>query len=421
MYSFNRRTRSKAFLISNIFILILLLILTNLASIINLFAGDNNLNHAEIGIVLDVDDSEGFDYKTQFELYFKQINLTDYNVTIMEDEETAIVLFNEDKYDALLLISGINLNNLDVDYYGDNQNVQMLIEHAFDELLIKHKNLNYQRPVFHNITLDMENDEMFKTNYAMGISMILVMPMFILIVMGTQFLGVDIVEEKSSKAIETIISSVPAHIHYSSKIASNFLFILFQTFLMIIYALISGFSNKLLFGNSPSSNAFDISSIFKELLIIYPNFWLLLLISIIILLIGSLLYLIIASLFASMTTSQEDYQQFQGPLMLVLVIGFYSSIMATAIGSAAKGYITVLTFIPFFTPLVVPYALFNGFISPLLSLIALLILCLFIYLMSKIISPIYKVSILNYDQSKFFKRVKNNFKKAFYKEKKRKE
>jgi ABC-2 type transport system permease protein len=47
------------------------------------------------------------------------------------------------------------------------------------------------------------------------------------------------------------------------------------------------------------------------------------------------------------------------------------------------------------------------------ALIALMVVSLFLLGALYIVSPIYKVAILSYDQTKFFKRIGDYFKKAF--------
>ncbi len=71
-----------------------------------------------------------------------------------------------------------------------------------------------------------------------GLSSVFTLPLFLILTFGIQFVGVDIIEEKSSKAIETIISSVKASIHFLSKIIASLIFILIQSILLVIYGLI---------------------------------------------------------------------------------------------------------------------------------------------------------------------------------------
>jgi ABC-2 type transport system permease protein len=99
-------------------------------------------------------------------------------------------------------------------------------------------------------------------------------------------------------------------------------------------------------------------------------------------------------------------------MMLILVLGFYISIFA----SAAQAYelLRIVSFIPLFSPLVVPVAYALDAVSVSDMLIALLITIVFTSVIIKIFTPMYKVAILSYDQTTFIKRVKAYFNKSKY-------
>jgi ABC-2 type transport system permease protein len=149
---------------------------------------------------------------------------------------------------------------------------------------------------------------------------------------------------------------------------------------------------------------------------ILPNWPILLLMTILFIIVGTLFYLVVAALFASMAVTQEDYQQFQSPLMLMLLGGFYIGIFAPMAGG--EGFMKIMAFVPIFAPMVAPVALAGGSMTILQGVIALIVLIAFLAVMVYFASPVYKVAILNYDQTKFFKRVGDNFKKAFHRSKK---
>jgi len=244
---------------------------------------------------------------------------------------------------------------------------------------------------------------------------LLVLPLFILITMATQFVGVDIIEEKSTKAIETIIASVPAKIHYLSKIAASISFVLIQGVLILLYggiaALVGNFSAQ---SGSAMPSGVDVH-LLQYLADLLPNWPLVLTIALLFVIVGTLFYLVIAALFASMAVTQEDYQQFQSPLMLMLLGGFYIGIFAPLVNG--YGFMKVMAFVPIFTPMVAPIAYASGVMSLLEAIIALVVMIGVLVASLYIVAPVYKVAILSYDQTKFFKRVKSYFKKAFTKTK----
>jgi len=239
--------------------------------------------------------------------------------------------------------------------------------------------------------------------------------MFILLTMATQFVGVEIIEEKSTKAIETIIASVPAKIHFLSKITASIFFVIIQGLLVIVYSTIGS-----LIGGASTNSGLNLptneSSLIAYLGEIFPNWPLILMFTLLFMVIGTLFYLVLAALFASMATTQEDYQQFQSPLMLMLVAGFYITIFAPMAGG--ESFMKIMSFVPIFTPIVAPVAYASGVMTGWEALIALVVVSLFLVGALYIVSPIYKVAILSYDQTKFFKRIKDYIQKAFPKQNK---
>jgi len=75
----------------------------------------------------------------------------------------------------------------------------------------------------------------------------------------------------------------------------------------------------------------------------------------------------------------------------------------------------VMAFVPIFTPIVAPVAFASGILSLFEAIIALVVVVLIFILSLYVVAPVYKVAILSYDQTKFFSRIKNYFKKAFTK------
>ena len=131
-----------------------------------------------------------------------------------------------------------------------------------------------------------------------------------------------------------------------------------------------------------------------------------------------MLFRSIAALFASMAVTQEDYQQFQTPLMLILLGSFYVALFGSMSGGGT--FIKVMSYIPLVSPMLVPVAFASGMISIAEALISLLILIVTLVTLTYLFTPVYRVAILSYDQTKFFKRIRSYFKKGFQKNNKNK-
>jgi ABC-2 type transport system permease protein len=203
---------------------------------------------------------------------------------------------------------------------------------------------------------------------------------------------------------------VPANTHFLSKIISSMLFIAIQSTLLLIFGFIGQLISTLFSKTNPSLEG--VASVTELIAQYFPQWQSIVFFSILFIIVGSIFYLVIAAVIAASSVTQEDYQQFQSPMMLTLVAGFYIAIFASA--AEAYGVLKVVSFIPFFAPLVVPVAYAVGAISIVDMVIALVLTSLFTFFIIKLIAPIYKVAILSYDQTKFMTRIKHYVKKSKY-------
>lgn len=413
-YGLKKRVARKAFIISNIVVLILLVLVINLPNIIALFSSDKD---TELSYNIDFynhTDKESF--VTDFsDMLNANLEEEMFIFTIPETPFTEDEFWKNTKKDGAVIVNGTIENPEILIYTGDTMLFANL-SRALEFLIINYQVENYQEPTV-NLVLppDYENPE--EGMVLSSMMSVLILPMFMLVIMATQFVGVDIIEEKSTKAIETIISSVPANTHFFSKIISSVLFVIIQGGLVLVYGAVGllvskVFSSANLAGATLGGPEGSLLLYVAELL---PNWPVVLTVAVFFMIIGTLLYLVIAALFASMAVTQEDYQQFQTPLMLVLLASFYAALFGPMAG--ANGFVKVLSFIPLVAPMLTPVALASGMISLVEALISLFVLILTLILFIYLFTPVYKVSILSYDQTKFFKRIKSYFKKGFQKTK----
>ena len=123
----------------------------------------------------------------------------------------------------------------------------------------------------------------------------------------------------------------------------------------------------------------------------------------IITLLSFILYSLFTGVLASMTTSMEDYQQLQSPIMIFLMIGYYLAIMSTLYdGSSA---IKVISFIPFISGILSPVLYTLGELTLLDLWINVGIMSITIVILYKYGMKVYKVGILNYSSSKLWKKI----------------
>ena len=429
--SLKRKIKTKWFLIANIVLAIILVGIINIDSIITMFGGDFN----ERTTIYVIDNTENsFDiFKSQLENTETLLNDdTDYNVVKEErsiDELKGLILNDEkEKNNIVLEFNNSDTNFLDISIitkeYIDLADTQILttaLNNTKTTIAIYSSNISeeelsaiYSPANIERIYLDTdknaqdENTKMILTT----VFPILILPFFMLIIYLVQMIGAEVNDEKTTRGMEIIISNVSPKTHFFSKIVAGNLFVLLQAGLLFIYTFIGMIIRKFIGGNLISngvtSQVKDVmttvlnSNIGEQLKIILP-------LTIILMLLTFFAYSLLAGILASMTTNTEDFQQLQTPIMVVLLLGYYTSMMASMFEGSL--FIKILSFIPFVSAILSPSLLMLGQIGVVEVIISIVLMVGVIYLLIKYGLRVYKIGILNYSSKnlwkKMFKALKN--------------
>jgi ABC-2 type transport system permease protein len=228
-------------------------------------------------------------------------------------------------------------------------------------------------------------------------------------------IGAEINEEKSTKSMEIIISSVTPEAHFMSKLVSANVFAIVQGALLILYSFVGGIIraftssgmtsnvNEILSINPDGAGKINTyiemfihSDIANKLLVGIPFF-------IIIILLSFLAYSLLIGVLASVTTSMEDYNQIQTPVMIFLMLGYFLAIYASVFQGA--NLINALAYIPFISGILAPVMYTLGELTIGGLLISILLLIIVCFLLYKYGLKVYKVGILNYSSSNLWKKI----------------
>lgn len=412
--SIKKKMDTKWFKVVNVLLCILLIGVINIDKIINVFGGDFK---ETINIYLTGDNN----YLEGFNAYF------DTNKKILNDERTYNITYTNDNLNSLkekindtddivvninydlvdyLKADIISYNKIDTVTYnllstcltGMKSSIALNSNGLSSEELAK-----ITSPISINRVITNEK-EITASEDATSMSLIVfLVPFFMLIVLLVQMIGAEINDEKTTRGMEIIISNVPAKVHFLSKIASSTIFVIAQSLLLFLYGIIgillreglnlgSGQSN--IIGNLVESlkNSGTLTILAKGAPVL-----------IIIFLLSFFIYATLAGVLASMTTSTEDFQQLQTPLMIILMLGYYIGIMA----SAFKGsiFIKIISYIPFLSSMVAPITYILGETTIVDLVISMMILGLSCVILFKYGIRVYKVGILNYSSKDLWKKV----------------
>ena len=209
--------------------------------------------------------------------------------------------------------------------------------------------------------------------------------------------------------MEIIISNVSPKVHFLSKIFASTLFVVIQGVLLLLYGVIAVVIRNLIGGTALSAMSGDVTKELTEILTLVQDtgvFSLLLRglpIILILFLLSFVAYAIVAGVLASMTTSIEDFQQLQTPIMLIIMIGYYLAIMAVQFDGSL--FIEIASYIPMLSFLLSPVLYMIGQITIWELAISTVIMAVFTWIIFKYGLRIYKVGILNYSSSKLWRKM----------------
>ncbi len=420
-YSLFKKIKNKWFIIANIIVLIIVIGLVNIDSIVKFFGGDFN-NELKINVI---DNTNYYnDIKTGLEgvsAYLSNSKVTikkvdnlkkqkqklkdtdDILLVINKDENVFNAQFITDSYVDMTKYASIvsALNSVKEKIALQNSNIDK------NELSKISKPINIKRSYVNQEKTEKEENS---RNVLSVLSMVIVLPCFMLIVFLVQMIGAEINEEKQTRGMEIIIGNVSAKTHFFSKILASNLFVLLQGGLLVLYVLVgllirktSMASSSLLVQNASSN--FDFKMIFDTLTSggVVNKLGYVIPLIIILLVLSFLAYSLLAGILASMTTNMENYQQLQTPLMVISVIGYYLIFLSTAFPGSL--FIKIISCVPLISITLAPSLLLSGEISVNVIIIAIILIGALDYLLIKYGLKIYKVGILNYSESNLWKKM----------------
>ncbi len=419
--SFQKKVKSKWFLVVNIVLLVAIIGIVNIDSIIKAFGGDFNDTY-EI-LVLD-ETKEAYD---SFERNIETLNTAldmDYTYTIQEVQEKSreemekeiqgtdkVLIVLENSPEEYLTASMISDSYIDTMYY---QFLYQTLSSTKTEIAFRKTNIDpvELEKVTSNISVERillnENQNSEEENMGMIMGTVfptVILPFFILVIFLVQMIGAEINEEKQTRSMEVIISNVSPKAHFFSKVVAANGFVLLQSFLLILYAGIALFIRNQLGVEGTSSITAEFSNIWNLLVIsgFTEKLIYILPLTLILMILSFLTYSLVAGILASMTVSMEDYQQIQSPIMMICLVGYYLAIMAGVFHGSIL--IRILSYVPFLSCLLSPALLVIGQIGVVDVLISCIILCIFNYFLIRYGLKIYKIGILNYSTDKIWKKV----------------
>ena len=393
-FTFKDLVKRKSFIISNIIILLIIVLGFNVPGIIeNISNNDESFGKTEITIV----DSENI-YEGTLES-LKQLELG-YDIEIINEKidinEVKEKIKNEEIEDALYVDKKEEM--IDVQYVIKSEalttivpeDLIMILQTTYQNLQISKLNATPEQlaaitiPFNIGITQAEEN----KTGNNILPMMLLSIVLFYAIYFFAYQVSSSITTEKTSKIIETLVTSTSPKTIVLGKTLGIGLAGVMQTIITVLVALISA---KLFLDSEMIDlvlNSINLSASVAVITIVYY-------------ILGYSLFALLYALTGSTVAKPEDVQSANGPVAILAVIGFYLAYFTMMNPASSLNQIAAI--IPISSPFCMPFRVMMGLSSTSEIAMSLAILVLTILIVAKVSIKIYSSAILNYGSKLDFK------------------
>lgn len=397
------RLKSKAFIISTVVMILFITLFANIDVIIKLFVGED-----ETKTVAVIDEADVFyaQLETMLKESKEEISLKKYE----DDVETGKEQVMNEAVDGLLVITTDQAGLPEATYY-ENDATESMVQVTLQQLLQQIKVLlateqagidaatlqEIQAPLaFEKIALDetaKTEDEIFA---AQGIVYVMLFVLYMAVIIYGQMIATDVATEKSSRVMEILISSAPPVTHMFAKIIGIALLGLTQILVLFFYTV-----QLLRLKTDDFTKTFIADFGFTSVnATIY-------LYALVFFILGYLLYATIAAMLGSLVSRVEDVQQLIMPMIFLIMIAFFIAMFG--LGAPDAKFITITSYIPFFTPMIM-FLRIGMLEIPIWEIaLSIAILIATIILFSLIGARIYRGGVLMYGPSRSLKDIRNAF------------
>lgn len=400
-FTMKEMVKRKSFIISTIIILILIVIGFNVPNIIKAFKG--NSSEAEKDKLLIVDTENIFEGTlnslNNMELGY-EANTTNENISFEKIKEK---IENKEIDEAIIIEK--NQENYKIRYIIEDatmvQKIPTTLENAtssiYSNLQISKLGLTEEqiKGITPNFEFSIEQTEEQKVSGNVFAMMLMSLVLFYAIYFCAYQVSSSITTEKTSKIMETLVTSTSPRTIVLGKTIGIGIVGLVQVCLIVGTAIISA---KMCLDENLVNSVLDVSKITPYLGIV----------TIIYFILGYFAYALLYALTGSTVSKPEDIQSANTPVALIAVIGFYLSYFTMM--NPTSDLNVLASMLPISSPFCMPFRIMMGLANTTDVLISIAILLITILIVAKVAIKIYSNAILNYGTKMSFKDMVNIYK-----------
>ena len=383
-YTIKDMVKKKTFLISNLIIILIMIIGFNVPNIIEAFAGDEEGFGYKLLVV---------DNKNVFEGTLVTLNNMDlgYNFEITNDnisfEEIKSKIENDEIEEALVIDEKDGIIN--VEYIVENMAMMDTVPEGcinaltsiYSSLQISKLNLTEEQlqSLQPNFNFEMKQTEDVKGNVVA--IMFLSIVLFYAIYFCAYQVSNSITTEKTSKIMETLVTSTTPKTIVLGKTIGIGIVGLLQVAVLVTIALVCA---QTCLPEGTLDSIIDLSQITPFLGVM----------TIIYFLLGYLVFALLYALTGSTVSKPEDVQSANGPVAIISVIGFYLAYFTMM--NPTSDLNVFASIFPLSSPFCMPFRIMMNVATTSQIVISIAVLVITILIVAKVSIKIYSNAILNY-------------------------
>lgn len=383
-FTINDMIKRKSFIISTLIILILIVIGFNVPNLIKKFNGDNTGNKL---LIIDsknvfegtLENLKQMDLGYEFEVTNEDLKFEDVKPKIEDKEikEAIIINSENEKIKISYIVENTTMMN-EIPEGCINALTSIYSSLKISKLGLTEEQLQSITP---NFEFDLKQTEEKSANGNVFAMMMMSMVLFYAIYFCAYQVSSSITTEKTSKIIETLVTSTSPKTIVLGKTIGIGTVGLAQMILIVAIALISA---KTFLEPGLLDSILDMSNITPYLGIMTAIYFIL----------GYLAYALLYALTGSTVSKPEDIQSANSPVAILAIIGFYLSYF-TMMNPTSKLNVFASLF-PISSPFCMPFRIMMGLANTTDVIMSIAILIATIIAIANIAIKIYSNAILNY-------------------------
>lgn len=421
-FTFVQTAKSKAFKVSSVIIITLVFAMALLAGVLPALIGSHaTSDDGDVSVdgkppvnIVYFSDTTGITSGKDYEGFLsgigvkvndcgKDADIPSFTEKVKNESKSLLITIKENKsgYDIYASRPGDDsVSSGTANDFGE------IIKSIFDSVRLSRAGLTDEQITAVNKTVSVyqsvageptEND--FGYVVKMVLPMLSSLVLFMLIFIYGQMVAQSIAQEKTSKVMELLLTSVRPLAVIIGKILAMGSLALIQ-FLMIIASGALGIVVSTPLSSSIIGSSEETGAVTSQLMTEVGNALggfspIVIVLIIIVFIVGFIFFALIAGLIGATVSRMEDLNAAMQPMAIIGVLGFYLAYLPSSMGGEANTMALISYYLPISSPFSIPSALLTGAIDIPQALLAVLVLCVFAVLMALLVARVYEQVILH--------------------------